>query len=125
MYHLEPGPISVPASLLSALSGLATYIVAVDERARGLLLAVAPFVGIGHHAYECFNELLRLSEQNSAVIADVVGAVIDAHVPEYDYEDRLQKLLKALAARGEKNQVFRMLDRMPAMHHLYNELTRT
>jgi hypothetical protein len=32
---------AVPTSLLSALSGLATYIVAVDERARRLLLTVA------------------------------------------------------------------------------------
>jgi hypothetical protein len=113
---------AVPASLLSALSALATYIVAVDERARALLLAVAPFVGIEHHAYEFFNELLRLVEQDSAVIADVVAAVIQAHRPEYDYESRLQRLLKALAAKGEKNQVFRILERMPAMHHLYNEL---
>jgi hypothetical protein len=104
------------------LSALATYIVAVDERARALLLAVAPFVGIEHHAYEFFNELLRLVEQDSAVIADVVAAVIQAHRPEYDYESRLQRLLKALAAKGEKNQVFRILERMPAMHHLYNEL---
>ena len=115
---------NVPASLLSALSGLATYIVAADERARGLLFAVAPHVGIGHHAYEFFDQLLRLAEQNSAVIADVVGALIEAHVPEYDYEDRLQKLLKILAAKGKKNEVLRMLDRMPAMHHLYNELTQ-
>lgn len=116
---------TVPASLLSALSGLAAYIVAVDERARGLLLAVAPHVGIAHYAYEFFNELLRLAEQNPAVIADAVGAMIEAHVPEYDYEDRLQKLLKTLAAKGKKNEVLRMLDRMPAMHHLYNELTQS
>jgi hypothetical protein len=115
---------AVQTSLLSALSGLAAYIVAVDDRARELLLAVAPHVGIGHRAYEFFDELLRLAEQNPSVIADVVGAVIEAHVPEYDYEDRLQKLLNILAAKGKKNEVLRMLDRMPAMHQLYNELTQ-
>jgi hypothetical protein len=115
--------ITTPASLLSALSG--QYIVAVDERARALLLAVAPYVGIGHHAYELFDDLLPLAEQNPVVIADVIGAMIEAHIPDYDYEDRLQKLLRTLSAKGQKNHVLRMLDRIPAMHHLYNELTQT
>jgi hypothetical protein len=117
---------TVPASLLSALSGLATYIVAVDEGGRRLLLAVAPHVGIGHHTYEFVDELLRLAEQNSVVVADVLGAMIEARVPEYDYEDRLHKLLKILAAKGKKNEVLRLLDRLlslPGMHDLYNELT--
>ncbi len=118
----------MPASLLSALSGLATYLVVLDERGRGLLLAVAPHVGIGHHAYEFFDELLRLAEQHSAVIADVLSATIAAHVPAYDYEDRLRKLLNTLASNGKKNEVLRMLDRLlslPGMHDLFNELTRS
>ncbi len=102
----------MPASLLSALSGLATYLVVLDERGRGLLLAVAPHV----------------AEQHSAVIADVLSATIEAHVPAYDYEDRLRKLLNTLASNGKKNEVLRMLDRLlslPGMHDLFNELTRS
>jgi hypothetical protein len=32
--------------------------------------------------------------------------------------------LRALAKKGRKNDVLRILDRLPAMHHLYNELTQ-
>jgi hypothetical protein len=116
----------LPTSLLSALSGLAAYIVAVDARERRLLLSVASHVGVRHHAYEFFDELLRLAQQHSDVIADVLSATIQAHVPEYDYEDRLRKLLKTLASNGKKNEVLRMLDRLlplPGMHDFFNELT--
>jgi hypothetical protein len=116
---------TVPGTLLSTLSGLATYITAVDERGSRLLLAVAPHVGIDYRVYEFIDELLRLAEQNPVVITDVLAAMTEAHVPEYDYEDRLQTLLKKLAANGRKNEVLRMLDRLPAMHHLYNELTQS
>ncbi|PYV72061.1 MAG: hypothetical protein DMG97_14400 [Acidobacteria bacterium] len=116
----------VCASLLSALSALATYIAAVDERGRSLLLAVAPHVGIGHHTYEFVDELLRLAVQNPSAITEVLESMIAAHAPEYDYEGRLYKLLQTLAANGKKNEVLRMLDRvlhLPGMHDLFNELT--
>jgi len=116
--------VPTPVGLLSALSGLATYVTVVHERERRLLLAVAPHVGVDYRVYEFLSELLRLAEQNEAVIVEVVDAMIKAHTPEYDYEDRLQKLLRTLAKKGRKNDVFRILDRLPAMHHLYNELTQ-
>lgn len=118
----------VPASLLSALSALATYITAFDERGRKLLLAVAPHVGIGHHAYEFVDELLRLAAQNPSAITEVLESMTAAHAPEYDYEGRLHKLLQTLAANGNKNEVLRLLDRvlhLPGMHDLFNELTRS
>lgn len=116
---------TIPGTLLSVLSGLAAYITAIDDRGRRLLLAVAPHVGIDYRAYEFLDELSRLAEQNEAVITDVVDAMTKAHAPEYDYEDRLQKLLRTLAAKGRKNEVLRILDRLPAMHHVYNELTQS
>jgi hypothetical protein len=120
--HGQP---TAPRALLSALSGLAAYIAAVDGRGYGLLLAVAPHVGVDYRVYEFLEELLRLAEQNAAAISDVVDAMTQAHAPEYDYEDRLQKLLRTLAAKGRKSDVLRILDRLPAMHHIYNELTQT
>ena len=118
---------TVPADLLSGLSSLATYITTVDERALRLLLAVAPHVGIRHNSYEFLEVLLGLAELNADAITDVLDAMIAAHVPEFDYEDRLQKLLKLLAVNGKKNDVLHMLDRvlsLPGMHELFNELTR-
>jgi hypothetical protein len=93
----------VAASLLSALSALSTYITTVDERSRTLLLAVAPHVHLAHQAFEFIAELSRLAEQNPDVIIEVLDAMVAAHVPEYDYQDTLQKLLKNLAKSGKKN----------------------
>jgi hypothetical protein len=97
---------------------------AIGERERGLLLAVAPYVGVDYRVYEFIDELLRLAKQNPAAITDVVDAMTEARVPEYDYEDKLQRLLKTLAAEGKRIEVLRLLDRLPAMHQLYNELTQ-
>jgi len=116
--------VPLPVALLSALSGLTAYVNAIHEREHRLLLAVAPHVGVDYRVYEFLSELLRLAEQNEAAIVDVVDVMIKAHRPEYDYEDRLQKLLRTLAAKGRKAEVLRILDRLPAMHHLYNELTQ-
>jgi hypothetical protein len=119
------GQVSLPVGLLSALSGLAAYVTVLHTRERRLLLAVAPHVGIDFRVYEFLSELLRLTEQDELVIVEVVDAMIKAHAPEYDYEDRLQKLLRTLAKKGRKNDVLRILDRLPTMHNLYNELTET
>jgi len=118
------GQVPIPLGLLSALSGLAAYVTLIRERERRLLLAVAPHVGVDYRVYEFLSELLRLAEQNEAVVVEVLEAMTRAHAPEYDYEDRLQKLLRTLAKKGRKNDVLRILDRLPAMHHLYNELTQ-
>jgi len=120
------GQVPIPLGLLSALSGLAAYVTLIRERERRLLLAVAPHVGVDYRVYEFLSELLRLADQNEAVVVEVLEAMTRAHAPEYDYEDRLQHLLRTLAARGRKNDVLRLLDRLlslPGMHHLYNELT--
>jgi hypothetical protein len=117
--------VPLPTHLLSALSGLAAYISDVDDRGRRLLLAVAPHVGVDYRVYEFLSELSRLTERYGAVIIEVVDAMTKEHVPDYDYEDRLQKLLRTLATKGRKNEVLRILDRLPTMHHLYNELTQS
>jgi len=41
---------------------------------------------IDYRVYEFLDELLRLAEQNEAVITDIVDAMTKAHAPEYDYE---------------------------------------
>jgi hypothetical protein len=118
--------VPIPVGLLSALSGLAAYVTTVGEREHRLLLAVAPHVGIDYRVYEFLDDLLRLAEQNEAAIVDVVDAMTKVHAPEYDYEDRLQKLLRTLAAKGRKMRYCVLLDRvlsLPGMHDLYNELT--
>ena len=118
---------TVPASLLSALSALTCYVKTVDKRTRDLLLAVAPYVRVGYHAYEFIEELLRLADNSPDVATETLKAMIAAHVPEYDYQDKLQALLKTLVAKGKQNEVLRLLERLrtlPGMHELFDELTR-
>lgn len=103
--------------------GLAAYVTAIHERDHRLLLAVAPHVGVDYRVYEFLSELLRLAEQNEAAIVDVVDAMIKAHTPEYDYEDRLQKLLRTLVAKGKKRGITHSRP-IAGNAPLYNKLTQ-
>jgi hypothetical protein len=49
-----------PTQLLSSLSLLSCYLTTADGRERELLEAVAPYVQIGHNAYEFIDQLVRL-----------------------------------------------------------------
>jgi hypothetical protein len=117
----------VPARLLSTLSLLATYITTLGPDEQRLLEAVAPHVHVGHEAYEFVAELLRLASKGPAAIAKVLQSMIAAHVPEYDYQDRLRSLLEFLAAHGERAAVIRMSDklrRLPGIETLFKSLTQ-
>jgi len=105
--------IGAGASLLAGCPGWKDF---ADKSLRWL-------VGQGKFSYSQLDQISHLH-----LIADVLSATIEAHVPEYDYEDRLRKLLNTLASNGKKNEVLRMLDRLlslPGMHDLFNELTRS
>jgi hypothetical protein len=102
----------VPSRLLSTLSLLATYITKVGPDECRLLEAVAPHVHVGHEAYAFIAELLRLAPQDPEAITKVVGSMIGAHVPEYDYQDRLRSLLEFLSAHGQRDAVIVMSDRL-------------
>lgn len=117
----------VPARLLSALSLLATYITTLGPDERRLLDAVAPHVHVGPEAYEFTAELLRLASINPAVITNVLQSMIAAHVPDYDYEDRLRCLLEFLAAHGERSAVILMsnqLRHLPGIETLFKYLVQ-
>jgi hypothetical protein len=58
---------TAPASLLSSLCLLSCYIRIVDERAKCLLLAVAPYVSAGHNANEFIEDLDKLATDNAPV----------------------------------------------------------
>ena len=79
-----------PAQLLSVLATLAGFLKTADGRNLELLSTVAPFVHIDHGAYQFFEELARLVPTNPAGTAVVLGRFLDAHVPDFDYQDRLK-----------------------------------
>lgn len=117
---LEP-----PKSLLSALSRLIRYVTTFGDREVRLLMAVAPHVKVQYNADNFIEELDRLVEQDPAKVSSVLGKVLDAYKPDYDYKDRLKKLLIKLAENDRQEDVLLYADRvrqLPGIDQLYKQL---
>ena len=55
----------------------------------------------------------------------MLGKVLDAYKPDYDYKDRLKKLLIKLAESGRREDVLLYADRirqLPGIDQLYKQL---
>lgn len=114
-----------PKSLLSALSRLIRYVTALGDREIRLLMAVAPHVKVGYNADNFIEELDRLIEQDPAKVSSVLGKVFEAYVPDYDYEDRLQKLLIKLAKSGRREDALfyaNLARKLPGFDQLFKQL---
>lgn len=117
-----------PSQLLSALSRLSVYVTSLGEEEEALLLAVAPHVGVEHNADEFFKDLDRLVDNSPAAVCRVLDAALKGYKPDFDFEDRLKKLLRKLALRQEtRNHALRLAERLvgklPGMIDFYQEIT--
>ncbi len=120
----QPTP---PTDLLSSLSGLSTFLTTADGR-LDLLVAVAPYVHIHHNAYEFVRELNRFSEDNPAEVCEVLEVFLDTHESYYDYQNKMQTLVRSLAGHGFRTEAISFCQRLhsvPGMEALYNDLTET
>ena len=54
----------------------------------------------------------------------VLGRFLEAHIPDFDYQDRLKSLLTLLAESGQKQQAIKYAE-MTGMQALFDQLTRT
>jgi hypothetical protein len=116
-----------PIKLLSSLSLLSCFLTTADGRERELLEAVAPYVHVGHSAYEFIDQLVRLVEVSPDGVSSVLGRMILARVPDFDYKDQLKTLLRTLADKGKKQDVISYTERLrslPGMQELFDHLTR-
>lgn len=116
----------VPEQLLSQLGLLAIHVTNIGDREAALLEAVAPYVGTGHNHFEFVEQLLRLAPENHAKITVVLEKMLCSHVPDFDYEDRLRKLLELLADKGHRDSVMLQAERLrhlPGIQELYKKLT--
>ena len=116
-----------PASLLSLLSQLSSYLTAIDDRALGWLLLVAPHTPVNYHADRLIEQLARLADTSPAQAGHVLRVLLEAYQPSYDFEDRLKDLIVQLAARADsRDDAIRCLERvrhLPGMVELYARLT--
>lgn len=115
-----------PTKLLSKLSLLSCYLDAIDERGLTLLLAVAPHVSLGYNADSFVEQLLRLVAVSPTGVAQALTAMLDGYNPSFDFEDRVKKIVLALAENKEtRSDALSCLNRMrnlPGMLQLYNSL---
>jgi hypothetical protein len=117
-----------PAHLLSALSRLGVYVTSLGEQEESLLLAVAPHVGVDYNADDFFKDLDRLVDDSPAAVCRVLDVALKAYKPDYDFEDRLKKLLRKLALREDtRNAALRLAERLvghlSGMVEFYQEIT--
>ena len=115
-----------PKSLLSELSRLICYVTTFTDREYTFLLAVAKHVKVGYNADTFIEELDRLVEIDPARVSSVLEKVLDAYDPDYDYEDRLKRLLIKLAQSGRRNDVLIYADRirrLPGIEQLFKQLS--
>jgi hypothetical protein len=118
----------LPEKLCAALATLAGYLSTADGKERVLLEAVAPFVHVEHGVHEFIEELQRLVEVSPQGVSAVLGRLLSAQVPSYDYEDRLKALIARLAESGLKPDAISHAERaraLPGMQKLFDRLTRS
>jgi hypothetical protein len=115
-----------PANLLSRLSRLAPYLPTLDERGKGLLLGVVPYVHVDYSTDQMIEELARLADTNSAATVELLEHMFDAHAPNYDMDNKLQNLLGKLAKMGHRVAVLRCIEKLrktlPGMVEFYKQI---
>lgn len=89
-----------PAALLSSLSKLAFYVKAIGAREKEWLMAVAPYVHVGHDADRFIEELDRLADANVREVSEILCKVLETYKPVFDYEDRIKLLIEKIARSG-------------------------
>ncbi|HXJ01395.1 MAG TPA: hypothetical protein VNH44_09230 [Micropepsaceae bacterium] len=116
----------LPAALFSDLSRLSCYIRIIDEEARTLLLAVAPYVHTGYNTDFFIEELLRLVQVSPKEVADALARMLDSNAPIYDLDGKLKALIQELAKLGLRAEAIdcanRLSNTLPGMIELYREL---
>lgn len=116
-----------PGKLLSNLSKLVCYVDQIGESEQSLLLTVAPYCNVNYNATEFIENLDRLAANNPQVVHDSLVKLIESHEPTYDYEDRLQSIIRKLVAHGLREEamvIANSLRKLPGMQGLYMEISK-
>ena len=118
-----------PASLLSQLSLLSCYLPTIDHRALTWLVAIAHYTPVNYNADRLIEQLGRLADASPEEAGQVLRALLEAYRPDYDFEDRLKKLIVQLATHaGSRSDAILAVERvrhLPGMVQLYDQLTST
>jgi hypothetical protein len=114
--------------LLAHLNRLSVHLVDLNPEAEGLLGAVVPYAGNEYEFQIVVEQLLRLAPENPAAATRLLGALIAANKPGFDFDDHLKNLLRALAQHGDRVKVLEYINQLtqnlPGMLTLYQEISQ-
>jgi hypothetical protein len=91
------------------------------------LLPASAFASHYHGAYDFAESLDRLASESPEEVGQLLEAFLAQYQPSYDYQDRLQSVIRKLNSAGQRHVAIRVLDRLVqgGLRHflsLYEEL---
>ena len=114
------------SAVLSAISLLACYFDTIGDRELAILLAVAPHTPENYNVDRFIEELARLAPSHPDNAGKVLTALLQAHRPDFDFEDKLGKLIVELSQHDEsRDAAILAVERvryLPGMVQLYRKL---
>lgn len=71
-----------------------------------MLLAVAPYVVLGHNGEHFVEGLYRFVDESPLRVSAILSKLLETYQPFFDYEDHLKSLLVRLAENGRREDAF-------------------
>jgi hypothetical protein len=90
-------------------------------------VTVAPYTPVNYNADRLIEQLARLAVASPEEAGQVLRALLEAYRPDFDFEDRLKKLIVQLAthaaSRSDAILGVERVRHLPGMVQLYDQLT--
>jgi len=119
-----------PASnlhLLSSLGRLIGYLESITEDDEARLLLIAPYSHVDHNEDWFIRDLEPLSLVSTQSVCRIINRALDAHIPNFDFEDRLKSIIRNIAFHSSREDALRLIDRLRhirGMSELFDEVSK-
>lgn len=98
--------------LLSSLGRLISYLESITEEDEARLLLIAPYSHVNHNEDWFLRDLEPLSLVSAEAVCRILNRALDAHIPNWDFEDHLKSIIRNIAAQSSKADALRLIDRL-------------
>ncbi|MCI4566701.1 hypothetical protein [Lysobacter sp. CFH 32150] len=103
---------STRQKILAESAKFIDYLPRISAEDMDWLLPAAPFASSYHGAYGFAESLDRLAAESPEETAQLLEAFLTQYQPGYDYQDRLQSVIRKLDSSGQRPVALRALDRL-------------
>jgi hypothetical protein len=114
------------ARQIDALLVLSRYFWSVHSEKLSALLAVAPYVSIDYNMDQFIEELERLADASPVQVSKVLGRMLQATTPVFDYEDKLKRLLTKLLRHSDTAAAIQyaegLVGKLPGMTEFFGQM---